>query len=374
MIRTFTIDDLLKVAKRENNTKRSFLYVDPFQGKHVPVSPSQSMALFAELAAKVQTQYEEEKLLVIGFAETATAIGSAAAFFNPNAVAFMTTTREEVPDAEYLYFTESHSHAAEQKLAVNGLEKWLVKADRVVFAEDEVTTGNTIAKLIRVLREKYPQLPLQFGIASILNSMPDERLQEFEAKGIPCTYIARIPFAYRTDEVDLYRYEPLVSEPYQPCAVHIDETVIGGAWNARKIESTANIRKACNCFVKRALEFTDDSIPSNLLVLGTEECMFPGMLLGAALEHHGHTVHFHATTRSPIEVSRHEDYPLHERFPLCSLYDAQRRTFIYDLNAYDEVIIVTDAPHPEQGLAGLAGALEYCGNTHIRLIRWSEEV
>ena len=108
-----------------------------------------------------------------------------------------------------------------------------------------------------------------------------------------------------------------------------------------------------------------------LLVLGTQEFMFPGLLLGATLEKQGHTVRFHATTRSPIDVSEDPRYPLHRRFPLCSFYEDDRRTFIYDLAQYDEVLLVTDAPHITQaGLDSLAGALEACGNTHITLIHW----
>ena len=33
----YTEKDLVKIAKRENNTKRNYLVVDPLQGKHIPV-------------------------------------------------------------------------------------------------------------------------------------------------------------------------------------------------------------------------------------------------------------------------------------------------------------------------------------------------
>ena len=38
--------DLVRIAKRENNTKRNYLVVDPLQGKHVPVEPSKALNLF----------------------------------------------------------------------------------------------------------------------------------------------------------------------------------------------------------------------------------------------------------------------------------------------------------------------------------------
>ncbi len=32
-------EDLVRIAKRENNTKRKYLVVNRLQGKHIPVSP-----------------------------------------------------------------------------------------------------------------------------------------------------------------------------------------------------------------------------------------------------------------------------------------------------------------------------------------------
>lgn len=82
-------------------------------------------------------------------------------------------------------------------------------------------------------------------------------------------------------------------------------------------------------------------------------------------------VKFHATTRSPITVSSEAEYPLHTRYELKSLYDDDRKTFIYDLEKYDRVLILTDAE--EGGTAGvntLANALRSCGNEEILLVRW----
>ena len=50
----------------------------------------------------------------MGFAETATAIGARLAV-RLHAY-YIQTTREQIPGVSYLYFTEAHSHAAEQKL------------------------------------------------------------------------------------------------------------------------------------------------------------------------------------------------------------------------------------------------------------------
>ena len=52
---------------------------------------------------------------------------------------------------------------------------------------------------------------------------------------------------------------------------------------------------------------------------GTEEFMYPALYVGAKLEEAGYTVRMHATTRSPIAVSKEEKYPLHTRYELASL-------------------------------------------------------
>ena len=79
-------------AKRENNKKRSYLVVNPLQGKHVPVSPTAAFDMFGALADILKQAYREEKLLLIGFAETATAVGAYIAG-ELNAL-YMQTTRE----------------------------------------------------------------------------------------------------------------------------------------------------------------------------------------------------------------------------------------------------------------------------------------
>ena len=39
--------DLVRIAKRENNTKRGYLVVNPLQGKHISVKPSKALELFS---------------------------------------------------------------------------------------------------------------------------------------------------------------------------------------------------------------------------------------------------------------------------------------------------------------------------------------
>ena len=110
----YTEQALVQVARRENNNKRKYLVINRLQGKHIPVHPCEALSMFRALADTVKDTYRHERLLVIGFAETATAVGAAVACALD--ADYMQTTRELLPGVSYLYFSEEHSHATEQKL------------------------------------------------------------------------------------------------------------------------------------------------------------------------------------------------------------------------------------------------------------------
>ena len=84
---------------------------------------------------------------------------------------------------------------------------------------------------------------------------------------------------------------------------------------------------------------------NRLLVLGTEECMLPALILGATMEKKfsDAAVFCHATTRSPIGVSSTTDYPIRNGYCLPSFYDETRQTYLYNLASYDTVVLRTDS-------------------------------
>ncbi len=98
--------------------------------------------------------------------------------------------------------------------------------------------------------------------------------------------------------------------------------------------------------------------------------MYPALFAAREIEKLGHSVRFHATTRSPILPSSEESYPLHRRYALKSPYDAERTTYVYELAEYDEVFVITDVLRDGQGLASILGALEFAGNRKIQIVRW----
>ena len=98
--------DILRIAKRINNGRRQYLLVNPHQAKHIPVAPSKALRMMASLGEVVSEKYNDARL-VIGFAETATAIGAVVAKSISDDCLYIHTTRENVnKTVQYVYFTE----------------------------------------------------------------------------------------------------------------------------------------------------------------------------------------------------------------------------------------------------------------------------
>lgn len=373
--------DLVRIAKRENNTKRSYLVVDPLQGKHVPVEPSKALNLFKSLAEKLQGKYEGERLLLIGFAETATAIGAQAAI--TLGTKYIQTTREVIPDARYLFFSEAHSHATEQKLVKDDIDRVINDIDRIVFIEDEVTTGNTIMNIIKIITKEY-QKKIKFAVASLLNGMTEESLKIYQDEKIELHYLVKTDHSGYGAVAEQYRCDGLyicaIPENHTHESADIDvqseknmrEHIISipGWMNARRFVDAKQYEAACRKLAETVIAETGVKQGERVLVIGTEEFMYPALLTGYEIEKMGCVVRCHSTTRSPIAVSTEEEYPLHCRYELCSLYDPERKTFIYDLENYDRVIVMTDSALASlKGLETLIYALRM-KNENITVIRW----
>ncbi len=373
--------DLVRIAKRENNTKRSYLVVDPLQGKHVPVEPSKALNLFKSLAEKLQGKYEGERLLLIGFAETATAIGAQAAI--TLGTKYIQTTREVIPDARYLFFSEAHSHATEQKLVKDDIDRVINDIDRIVFIEDEVTTGNTIMNIIKIITKEY-QKKIKFAVASLLNGMTEESLKIYQDEKIELHYLVKTDHSGYGAVAEQYRCDGLyicaIPENHTHESADIDvqseknmrEHIISipGWMNARRFVDAKQYEAACRKLAETVIAETGVKQGERVLVIGTEEFMYPALLTGQEIEKMGCEVRSHSTTRSPIAVSTEEEYPLHCRYELRSVYDPDRKTFIYDLENYDRVIVMTDSALVSlKGLETLTYALRM-KNENITVIRW----
>lgn len=372
----YTQENTLRLARRYRNAKRAYLLVNPLQAKHLPVSPAAALDMMEALGRRLAERYPGASL-VVGFAETATAIGTAAARCLGEACVYLHTTREPFsPDEHWISFCEEHSHAVEQTLCADKLEAYLARTDTVIFLDDEISTGKTLRNMIAQLRERYPALGEKTLVAaSILNRVSPEDEALLRQAGICCEYLVKLPQQDYTAAVADIAVEE--AQAAAPAEVTFRSRTLPGleTGDPRRGVEMGTYARQCGQAARMAAEALDLPAAGRVLVLGTEECMYPALMLGAELERRGYTVRCHATTRSPIGVCDRPGYPIRCGVKLPSFYDPARTTYLYDLDRYDAAVVVSDTPRPDtDALVALTGALMAYGTEKIYYVRRGSDV
>lgn len=360
------LDDF-SYACRENNSRRKFIVINKNQGKHFPSSPTVTDAEFRKHAENVRQFVSEngikaEKCVVIGFAETAVAIGAYIAR-EMNAF-YVSTTREPLPGCfERITFEESHSHAAEHSLCIR--DKSIFRtADCVIIADDEFTTGKTAAKLAKKLEKYIPNGCPVVAAAFIASSESRERFAE---NGILC-------FAeYKLDDV-LDRSDEGKSIPdtdfepwYSTGAVKLN-SVLDFRLGVNAREYFEECERLCSMLWEE-LGGSEFESGNEVSFIGTEELCLPPIIIGKKFEEHGILVSVQGITRSPmIPKILNDSYPIKRRIKLKSLYDSERGVFLYNKFCKCNVtVVITDAVDPdEESVKMLCGAAD----GYVRLVYW----
>ena len=346
------VEDVIKMAKRHNNPKRDFLFVNTLLGKHIAVQGRDALMMHRALGDKVyelfkEKGWENKKVLLVGFAETATALAQNIMFYSLkfkekfplNIVGYTQTTREELPSNQYtnIAFEEEHSHATSQKLY---FDKEL-DYDVVLFVEDEITTGNTILNFISQF-EKH-QSGKDYAVASILNWQNDKDAKTFSEKGVKVAFLVRgkmkteLPsFSIKEGkEYDLYQDEvnykanlSLRNNPRLPMTVEEFSKYVTFGDNKDKEFS-------------KLISLKDSK--KKTLIIGTEENMFVPIFFAIIID-----ADVKATTRSPIESSLENGYPISSRLKLNSAYESGRVTYLYDMDLgdYEQFVIFVEEESP----------------------------
>lgn len=346
---------MITVCKRLNNKKRANLLVNTLQGKHVPCVPSEAMSMFDDMVRQVYSLKDAKKTVVVGFAETATAIGAyVAASLN---LPYIHTTRETI-FGDQVCFKEEHSHAPEHNLLIENLRH----CDHVLFVEDEVTTGNTIRAAVHELRRNTDIF--QFTILSYVNCMTTTQRIEFAREHIEVYYVHYMSSDYKDKELEYQSQTVSHSNSSSDCRLDSYTTVLGS--DPRYGVNADTYAEDMNRLIEAAPVLDKER---DILVIGTEECMYPAICLGRHYEEQGRNVLTHSTSRSPIDTDTADDYPIRSRYELNSFYDSGVRTYVYNLKRYDKVIIVTDATELGIGMRSLVRCLRTVGNKDVSLIQ-----
>ena len=188
------LDALAGLALRRN-PRRAHLLVSRVLGKHLPVDPAVALTASADLAARVR-EVMPEPALVLGYAETATALGQAVAAELPGAQCVLSTRR---PGAESIVFVEEHSHAAGHRVLAPA--ELLTQPRPVVLVDDELSSGRTAINTIRALHRQSPHPG--YVVASLLDVRPPQQraaFAELSAElGVPVGAVSLlVRFAART--------------------------------------------------------------------------------------------------------------------------------------------------------------------------------
>ena len=350
----FEQQQLFDMALRINK-KRRFLFVSKVLGKHLAVHPAIPLLtshllayrfmeqrfdyvdVFTEnLRIAIQTKEHLEKVLqasrtqrltvptpvtIIGFAETATALGHG--FFEKfvGDVQFVHTTREHLVNVDPLIcFEEEHSHASSHRVYAD--PSLFLRKTEVVLVDDEMTTGKTNRNIIRQLHETYPHLTT-FTLVTILDfrtaEARDAMQQLAEELNITIHCVSLFTGSFQIEEAGTLFNETVPAIPYTKRLMdeHSLEGLLKDALVAQASYCESNTVKQANYYrnsgrfslsVEEQLRLNQHAVQiaemlqkkrstGPCLVLGTGEFMYMPMSIAVQM---GEDVRYHATTRSPI--------------------------------------------------------------------------
>lgn len=357
---SYTKETTLRVAKRYRNAKRAYLLVNPLQAKHMPVSPTEALTMMRTLGEGLQQEFPGARL-VLGFAETATALGAAVASRLGPDCAFLTTTREAGEGPGWVRFLEEHSHAAEQKLWGGDLDALLQETDTVLFVDDEISTGKTLRNMVAQLTRRWPALGEKTLVAaSLLNRVTPEQEEALADAGITCRCLVRLPQEDHTAQVADWTVTEAPPAVPQNLSFRQEMLPGEGLLDPRKTLRIGAYDSSCQAVAETMLSRALGPVETlgKTLVLGTEECMYPALRLGEKLERLGAEVCCHATTRSPIGLCDAPGYPIRSGWKLPSFYEEERTTYVYNLKEYDTVIVLSDTKKTDlRAIQALASVL-----------------
>ncbi|MFE1547392.1 phosphoribosyltransferase [Streptomyces sp. NPDC058718] len=376
---------LLGLALRRN-PKRAHLLVSSVLGKHVPQRPSVVYGSGLGLGVRVRELLGDEEAarsVVLGYAETATALGHAVADGLGLAPYLHSTRRPVAGVARAGGFEESHSHATSHLLLPED-PKLLAGGGPLVLVDDEFSTGNTVLNTIRDLHARYPRERYVVVALVDMRSTADlGRLDAFaEEIGARVDLISAAAGTVRLPEGILEKGQALVAEhekaygakaagavtgAREPVRVTLDwpEGLPDGGRHGFTPEHRELLEAALPGLAAglgKALETAPGAdreasasprTPGGrggrgVLVLGFEELMYAPLRLATALEETGHDVHYSTTTRSPVLAVDDPGYAIRTRlvFPAHDdPADGPGERYAYNVagGGFDAVVLVVDS-------------------------------
>lgn len=415
-----SIEDFFKMAARINK-KRAFLFVSKLLGKHLPIEPKKGLLTGFMLAAryeeivtgtntlqreKVLANYRDSDLpffdkpfisskqanpIIIGFAETATALGHS--FFQAfEAATFFHTTRENANElVPIISFEEEHSHATSHRCYVK--EDILDNNREIILVDDELTTGRTAINIIRDIHRKYPRD--KYTVVSILDWRSEEWQQElnsleqelqitiqtvsllkgsFELVGNLSNLVSKAQHAEKNVKAPILEYISL--ENYvKERIVSITSTCLAGSRNEYGyLKDTGrfgiNTDEVTDVWIRQAADELKKKRVGTTLCIGTGEFMYIPMKLASFM---GENTYFQSTTRSPIYPNEEEHYGAENAFCFSNPEDLDIMNYLYNIqaNQYDDIFLFFERKVRSERLKELLSELKAVQVKKINIIYFS---
>ncbi len=348
------LEACLTYATRQN-PRRLYLFISKVLGKHWPVRPGVMREAHQQLAGKIADL--PGPLLVIGMAETATALGrgvaeEAALIAGRDDVLYVQTTRCRLVRPLAFAFDESHSHAPDHAvyLPEPALQPLFQAARSLVLVDDEISTGRTLRELAKAYLCLNPRLE-RIAFASITCWLSAARQQELAIElERPVTFPALLEGEFT------FTADPAFPPPALP--VNVASAAVGhdaiSTDPARSGIIAGRWSNPGGCWE------TLKTSERPLTVIGTGEYAYAPFRIALALEEHGCDVRYQSTTRSPIllgdAIRRRWEFPDHQGDGMVN--------YLYNLEPERLPVVIYEHPalpaaHTlAQDLRGLAFAVE----------------
>jgi len=430
------LDDLVGLAVRRNE-RRAHLLVSRALGKHVPTDPrlvygsglvlglrvaevlggddasasvgpvlaaalhgvpGAAARLLARVRALLAAAPPPDGCVVLGFAETATALGHCVA--DALGAPYLHSTRRPVAGiTPHAGFEEAHSHATSH-LLLPADATLLTGTGPLVLVDDEVSTGATVLNTIVELHERAPRG--RYVVAALVDLRGDEDRSEMAA--VAARLGVRIDVvALATGRIDLpddvlTRGGELAAAVRPATARHprpTGQVHRVGAWPVGVKEGgrhgfspgdQASLALAC-AGVAEAL--VPALIGERVLVLGFEELMYAPLRIAVSLAERldssaapGTDVRFSTTTRSPVLAVDDPGYAIRTTLEFAAHddpADGPGARFAHNVAAgtdpargFSDIVLVVDdaadtpAAHAAGGL--MAQLSEQCDQLHLVVV------
>ena len=133
--------------------------------------------------------------------------------------------------------------------------------------------------------------------------MSEENLERYKRQGISLYYLVKTDHSTYGDRAETFKGDGF----YYKCldkAVEYTTIYVKNRMDARRLIDSGKYEEACENLWREIREKTgnmaDNISGKRILVIGTEEFMFPALYIGRKMEKEGAEVRCHSTTRSPL--------------------------------------------------------------------------